>query len=193
MSIKGPRMHNQHASSGILEKYGILDKRQCGFRKHSSPTDHLVSLERYVRVAFAWKQQAVGLFDLEKAYKTTRQNGIIRDLHRIGLSGRLSVFVSEYSVNISETTEFGSESGTNSDEFYSKVVPTGCILAFACFWLKLNELPSLIAMNIFRVLCWWSGDLFTWPLPWYYRKKSIAGSKCHTGMGNKARFHVCSQ
>ena len=55
-----------------LEKYGILDKSQCGFRKHRSTTDHLVSLERYVRDAFAQKQQAVGLFfDLEKAYETT--------------------------------------------------------------------------------------------------------------------------
>ena len=43
------------------------------------------------------KPQAVGLFfDLEKAYETTWQYGIIRDLHRIGLRGRLPVFVSEY-------------------------------------------------------------------------------------------------
>ena len=75
-----------------LEKYGILDKSQCGFRKHRSTTDHLVSLERYVRDAFAQKQQAVGLFfDLEWAYETTWQYGIIRDLHRIGLRGRLPV------------------------------------------------------------------------------------------------------
>ena len=51
-----------------LEKSGILDRSQCGFRKHRSTVDHLVSLERYVRDAFAQKQQAVGLFfDLEKA------------------------------------------------------------------------------------------------------------------------------
>ena len=36
-----------------LEKYGILDRSQCGFRKHLSTTDHLVSLERYLRDAFA--------------------------------------------------------------------------------------------------------------------------------------------
>ena len=75
-----------------LEKYGILDKSQCGFRKHRSTMDHLVSLERYVQDAFARKQQAVGLFfDLEKAYETTWQYGIIRDLHRVGLRGRLPV------------------------------------------------------------------------------------------------------
>ena len=60
-------------------------------------TDHLVSLERYLRDAFAQRQQAVGLFfDLEKAYETTWQYGIIRALHRIGLRGRLPVFVSDY-------------------------------------------------------------------------------------------------
>ena len=76
-----------------LKRYGILDKSQCGFRKHRSTMDHLVSLKRYVRDAFARKQQVVGLsFDLEKAYKTTWQYGIIRDLHRIGLRGRLPVF-----------------------------------------------------------------------------------------------------
>ena len=40
-----------------LEKYGILDKSQCGFRKHRSTTYYLVSLERYVRDAFAQKHK----------------------------------------------------------------------------------------------------------------------------------------
>ena len=80
-----------------LEKYRILNRSQCGFRKHRSTTDHLVSLERYLRDAFAQKQQAIGLFfDLEKAYETTWQYGIIWYLHRIGLRARLPVFVSEY-------------------------------------------------------------------------------------------------
>ena len=80
-----------------LEKSGILDRSQCGFRKHRSTVDHLVSLKRYVRDAFAQKQQAVGLFfHPEKAFETTWQYGINRDLHRIGLRGRLPAFVSEY-------------------------------------------------------------------------------------------------
>ena len=134
-----------------LEKYGILDKCQCGFRKHRSTTDHLVSLERYVRDAFAQKQQAVGLFfDLEKAYKTTWQYGIIRDLHRIGLRGRLPVFVSEYLRDRRIRVRIGN---TLSDEFYPEEgVPTGGVLAVTCFGLKINELPSLIPMDIFRAL-----------------------------------------
>ena len=129
----------------------MLDKSQCGFRKHRSTTDHLVSLKRYVRDAFARKQQTVGLiFDLEKAYETTWQYGIIRDLHRIGLRGRLPFFVSEYFRDHRIRVRIGN---TLSDEFYPEDrVPTGGVPAVTCFGLKINKLPSLIAMDIFRAL-----------------------------------------
>ena len=135
----------------FLEKSGILDRSQCGFRKHRSTMDHLVSLKRYVRDAFARKQQAVGLFfDLEKAYETTWQYGIVRDLHRIGLRGRLPVFVSEYLRDRRIRVRIGT---TLSDEFYPEEgVPTGGVLAVTCFGLKINELPSGIAKDIFRAL-----------------------------------------
>ena len=134
-----------------LEKHRILDRSQCGFRKHRSTTDHLVSLERYLRDAFAQRQQAVGLFfDLEKAYETTWQYGIIRDLHRIGLRGRLPVFVSEYLGDRRIRVRIGT---TLSDEFYPEEgVPTGGVLAVTCFGLKINELPSCIAKDIFKAL-----------------------------------------
>ena len=133
-----------------LEKYRILDRSQCGFRKRST-TDHLVSLERYLRDAFAQKQQAVGLFfDLEKAYETTWQYGIIRDLHRIGQRDRLPVCVTEYlrdrRIRVRTRT-------TLSDEFcLEEGVPTGSVLAVTCFGLKINELPSCTAKDIFKAL-----------------------------------------
>ena len=117
-----------------LEKSGILDRSQCGFRKHRSTVDHRVSLERYVRDAFAQRQQAVGLFfDLEKAYEPTRQYGIIIDLHRIGLRGRLPAFVAEYPRDRRIRVRIGT---TLSDEFYQEEgVPTGGVLAVTCFGL----------------------------------------------------------
>ena len=130
-----------------LEKSGILDRSQRGFRKHSSTVDHLVSLERYVRDAFAQKQQVVGLFlDLEKAYESTWQYGIIRDLHRIGLRGRLPAFVAEYLRDRWIRVRIGT---TLSDEFYPE---EGGVLAVTCFGLNINELPSCIARDIFRAL-----------------------------------------
>ena len=114
-----------------LEKSGILDRSQCGFRKHRSTTNHLVSLERYLRDAFARRQQAVGLFfDLKKAYETTWQYGIIRDLYRIGLRGRLHIFVSEYLRDRRIRVRIGT---TLSDEFYpEEAVPTGGVLDVTC-------------------------------------------------------------
>ena len=101
--------------------------------------------------AFAQKQQAVGLFfGLEKAYETTWQYGIIRDLHRIGLRGRLPVCVSEFLRDRQIRVRIGN---TLSGEFYPEEgVPTGGVLAVTCFQLKINELPSLIATGIFRAL-----------------------------------------
>ena len=134
-----------------LEKYRILDRSQCVFRKHRSTPEHLVSLERYLRHAFAQRQQAIGLFfDLEKAYKTTWQYGITRDLHRIGIRDRLPVFVSEYLRERRIRVRIGT---TLSDEFYPEEgVPTGGVLAVTCFGLKINELPSCIAKDIFKAL-----------------------------------------
>ena len=174
-----------------LEKYRILDRSQCGFRKHRSTTDHLVSLERHLQDVFAQRQQAVGLFfDLEKAYETTWQYGIIRDLHRIGLRGRRPVFVSEYLQDRRIRVRIGT---TLSDEFYPEEgVPTGGVLAVTCFGLKINELPSCIAKDIFKAL-------FVDDLAICFRGRSLdtietstAGSECHTGMGDKEWLQVCS-
>ena len=102
-------------------------------------------------ISFAQRQQAVGLFfDLEKAYETTWQYGIIRDLHRIGLRCRLPVFVSEYLRDHRIRVRIRT---TLSDDFYPEEgVPTGGVLAVTCFGLKINELPSCIGRDIFRAL-----------------------------------------
>ena len=133
--MQGPRTHDQDTRFiWYLEKFGILDRSQCGFRKHRSTTDHLVSLERYLRDAFARRQQAVGLFfDLEKAYETTWQYGIIRDLHRIGLRGRLPVFVSEYLRDRRIRVRIGT---TLSDEFYPEEYGRRSGNLFDVFYIK---------------------------------------------------------
>jgi len=67
---------------------------QCGFRKQRTTTDHPVRLESFAREAFAQRQHAVGVFfDLQKAYESTWNFGIMRDLHNAGLRGRLRLFI----------------------------------------------------------------------------------------------------
>ena len=130
-----------------LEKSRLLDKSQCGFRKHSSTIDHLLTLARYLRDTLAQRQQAVGLFfDLEKAYETSWQYGIVRDPYRIGLRDRLPIFVSEY---LRDRWIQARIRTTLSYEFYPEEgVPIGGLLAVA--WFGLNELPSCIVRDILR-------------------------------------------
>ena len=100
-----------------LEKHRILDRSQCGFRKHRSTTDHLVSLERYLRDAFAQRQQAVGLFfDLEKAYETTWQYGIIRNLTGLASEADCLSLCQNSSGTDESEWELGQHSLTNSTQ-----------------------------------------------------------------------------
>ena len=87
------------------------------------------------------KQQAVGLFfDLEKAYGATWQYGIVRDMHKVGLRGRLPIFIAEYLKDHSIRVRIGI---TMSDEFHMEEgVLTGGVLAVTCFGLKINGLQG---------------------------------------------------
>ena len=83
---------------------------QSGFRRHCSTNDHLVRLETFIREAFIKKEHLVTIFfDLEKAYDTTWKYGIMKNIHDIGLKGRLPLFIQNF---------------LNDREFKVKVVTT---------------------------------------------------------------------
>ena len=57
----------------------------------------MVRLETYIRQGFVKSQHTVGIFlDLEKAYDTTWKGGIMKDLHEMGLNGRLPLFIDNF-------------------------------------------------------------------------------------------------
>ena len=86
-----------HRLTWFLQDNNIITKYQCGFQKGRSTTDHLVRLETYIRQGFVKNQHTVGVFfDLEKAYDTTWKGGIMKDLHEMGLKGRLPLFIDNF-------------------------------------------------------------------------------------------------
>ena len=94
--------------------------------------------------------QRAGCLDLEKAFETTWLYSIIQDPHRISVRGRLPVFMLEYLRGPQIQVIIGT---TLSNEFYPEEgIPTGGVLAMTCFGLKINELPTCIARDIFRAL-----------------------------------------
>jgi len=80
-----------------LERNKLVTAMLSGFRRGRSTTDQLVCLESFVREAFTQKQHVTAIFlDLEKAYDTTWNYGILKDLHDAGLRGRLPLFIAGF-------------------------------------------------------------------------------------------------
>ena len=74
-----------------------------------------VRLESFILDAFVKNEHCVAIFfDLEKAYDTIRKYGIMKDLHDIGLRGRLPNFISNFLSDRSFNVRIGS---TLSDTF----------------------------------------------------------------------------
>ena len=80
-----------------LEHNNLLANIQCGFRRCRSTVDHLIRLDTSIRKAMAdGKYTAAVVFDLEKAYDTTWKYGILMDVWKLGLKGRLLRYISEF-------------------------------------------------------------------------------------------------
>ena len=80
----------------FLEANNIKDY-PSGFRRHHSTNDHLVRLETFIREAFIKKKHLVTIFfDLDKAYDTTWEYGIMKTIHDIGLKGPLPLFIQNF-------------------------------------------------------------------------------------------------
>ena len=126
-----------------FEFNNLISPVQSGFRSERSTNDNLVRLETFIRDAFVKKEHVVAVFfDLEKAYDTTWKYGILRDLHEIGVKGRLANFVESFLANRSIQVRVGS---TLSDTFgLSQGVPQGSILSTALFNIKINSIMNCL-------------------------------------------------
>ena len=56
--------------------------------------DQLIRLESFIRDSFLKGNHVVSVFFyLEEAYDTVWKHGVIRDLHKVGLRGRMPMFI----------------------------------------------------------------------------------------------------
>ena len=134
----------------FLESYNLISGNQTGFRKNYSTNDHLVRVESFIRDAFVKQEHCVAIFFyLEKAYDTTWKYGIMKDLHDIGLRGRLPKFISNFLSDRSFNIRIGS---TLSDTFeQDQGVPQGASYPILYLISKLITLLNLL--KILTLLC----------------------------------------
>ena len=131
----------------FLEKNKLITEYQSGFRKQRSSTDQLVRFESFIREGFVRREHVVSIFfDLEKAYDTTWKHGILQDLHKCGLRGRLPVFIS----NFLALRNFRVRVGSCLSDLHNQEagVPQGSILSVTLFILKINSIVKCLPSNI---------------------------------------------
>ena len=111
---------------------------QFGFRKNRSTTDPLLILSNKIQQGFTQQKQTIGVFfDMKKAYDTTCRAVVMQEYFKMGLRGRMMMFLKEFlterylkvKVGQSLSTSFKQEEG----------VPQGSVLSVTCFSVALYK------------------------------------------------------
>ena len=154
-----------------LEINNLISPVQSGFRSERSTNDNLVRLKTFIRDAFVKKEHVVAVFFyLEKAYDTTWKYGILRDLHELGVKGRLAYFLESFLAERSFQVRVGS---TLSDTFrLSQGVPQGSILSTTLFNIKINSIMNCLDPKT-------DGSLYVDDFCMFYRSKSMRTIERH--------------
>ena len=115
-----------------LESNNLISKSQFGFRKNTSTVDPLLKLTTHIQSAFAQKKNTIGIFfDLEKAYDTVWKKGVLQEMYRMGLKGKLPIFIQNFLLSRSLKVRVGcSYSSLKPQE---QGVPQGSVLSVALF------------------------------------------------------------
>ena len=126
-----------------LESNNLLSRYQSGFRAGRSTNDNLVRLETFIRDAFVKKEHVVAVFfDLEKAYDTTWRYGIMKDIHKLGLRGRLPTFIESFLADRAMQVRVGSTLSDLYDQ--EQGVPQGGVLSTTLFNIKINDIVKCL-------------------------------------------------
>ena len=131
----------------LLEHNGILSPFQFGFRRKRSTIDVLVLLETYIREAFVKNEFVTAIFfDLEKAYDTTWQYHILKEIYEEGLRGNLPIFIQ----NLFKNRNFKVRLHEKFLEMHTQHggVPQGGVLSTTCFLLAINKICRTLPFGV---------------------------------------------
>ena len=136
------RMMNKRLT-WFLESNNQISRFQSGFRSDRSTTDNLVRLETFICDAFIKKEHVVAaFFDLEKAYDTTWRYGILKDIHKLGLRGRLPTSIENFLADRTMQVRVGSSLSDYNDQ--EQGVPQGGVLSTTLFSIKINDIVKCL-------------------------------------------------
>ena len=82
------------------------------------------------------------LFDLEKAYDTTWRYSILKDIHKLGLRGKLPTFIENFLADRAMQVRVGSSLSDYNDQ--EQGVPQGGVLSTTLFSIKINDIAKFL-------------------------------------------------
>ena len=120
-------------------------------RKHEAQWIILCDLKLLYKEKFLNGEHLVSIFfDVEKAYDTTWNYGIMKNLHDMDLRGRLPLFIQNF---LSER-KFRVRVGTSLSDFYDQEmgVPQRSILSVTLIIVKINSITNCIRNGVDKSL-----------------------------------------
>ena len=79
---------------------------------------------------------------MEKAYDTTWRYGILKDIHKLGLRGRLPTFIENFLADRTMQVRVGSSLSDYYDQ--EQGVPQGVVLSTTLFSIKINDIVKCL-------------------------------------------------
>ena len=138
-----------------LERYDLLTKYQCAFRKGRCTMDHLVRLESHVRDGFLHHYSTLAVFlDIKSAYNLVSPTILLNRLYLLGFRGHMMHFIESY---LSKRT-FQVRCGVLSDVFTQEYgLVQGGVLSPLLFNAAIDSLfdnvPNRISYAIYADDC----------------------------------------
>ncbi|MCV6613054.1 MAG: reverse transcriptase family protein, partial [Amphritea sp.] len=135
--------------SWFLEHHNVFTNAQCGFRKHRSPVDHILTLDTEARACFAEKKHLGAVFfDIEAAYDTVLRQCILAKLHRYGIRGRMGLFIENFLSDRSFRVRVGNHLSSSFTQ--ENGVPQGGVLSVALFAVAINDIGDQLPTSVGR-------------------------------------------
>ena len=126
-----------------LEAKGMIPSFQFGFRKNRSTLDPLLRLTNQIQQGFAKQSQTIGVFfDLEKAYDTACRSVILKNLHGMGIQGRMMKFIHSFLKDRFIKVRVGSSLSHAFKQ--DEGVPQGSVLSVTLFSVAINEILKTV-------------------------------------------------
>ena len=140
-----------------LEKVGVLDDHQAGFRKGCRTDDQLFRFIQDTIDGFQNQLHTTAIFiDLQQAYDRVWRQGLFLKMNNLGVHGKLYAWIKAFLQNRTIRTEFNGS--TSAKSTLEEGLPQGSALSCTLFLIFINDLPALL--NVSKAL--YADDLVIW-------------------------------